>query len=132
MSASTDLDLAAWYRRYNARCNAHEFDRLGEFVCDDVEVNGSRQGLSAYVSGLQNVVRAFPDYRWDIRHLFVDSPWISAHFLDTGTQHEEFLGIASSGRAVRLQEFAVYRVENDRIAEVWVTADNLSLLEQLR
>lgn len=28
---------------------------------------------------------AFPDYSWDLRHLFVEGCWLSAHFLDTGT-----------------------------------------------
>ena len=28
----TDEDLAAFYRRYNACCNAHRFDDFGAFV----------------------------------------------------------------------------------------------------
>jgi predicted ester cyclase len=48
---------------------------------------------------------------------------IAAHFADTGTH--------VSGRAVRTQEFAFYRVAGGRIAEVWVTADNLAVREQL-
>jgi predicted ester cyclase len=125
-------DLAATYRRYNGRCNAHEFDTLGEFVAEDVQVNGEPQGLAGYVTGLQAVVRAFPDYRWDLRHLFVDGDWVSAHFVDTGTHRGEFLGIPATGRRVSTQEFAVYRWAGGRIAEVWVTADNLALVEQLR
>jgi predicted ester cyclase len=129
---STAPDLGSLYRRYNARCNAHDFDTLHEFVDADVEVNGARQGLPAYVDGLQSVVQAFPDYRWELRHLLVDDCWVSAHFLDTGTHRGPFLGVPATGRAVTVQEFAVYRIEADRIVEVWVTADNLSLLDQLR
>jgi predicted ester cyclase len=132
VSGSTAAPLAAFYRRYNARCNAHEFDTLEEFVDEDVQVNGVRQGLPAYVAGLQNVVEAFPDYRWDLRHLLVDGRWVSAHFVDTGTHRGPFLGVPATGRAVTLQEFAVYRIQADKIVEVWVTADNLSLLDQLR
>ena len=130
--SADDEELAALYRRYNACCNAHDFDRLGEFVVDDVEVNGEIQGLESYVAGLRTVVSAFPDYRWDIQHLFVDSPWVSAHFTDTGTHRGEFLGIPATGRQVRTQEFSVYRFGTGRIVEVWVAADNLSVLEQLR
>lgn len=43
-----------------------------------------------------------------------------------------FLGVAATGRAVTTQEFAIYRFENDVIAEVWVAADNLRLVDQLR
>jgi predicted ester cyclase len=132
MSAPDDQDLEALYRRYNGLCNAHRFDRLGEFVSPDVEVNGEVQGLQAYVRGLQEVVRAFPDYRWDLRHLFVAGCWVSAHFVDTGTHRGSFLGVPATGRAVTTQEFAIYRFAGGRIAEVWVTADNLRLLDQLR
>jgi predicted ester cyclase len=124
--------LESFYRHYNELCNEHRFDRLGDFVAVDVAVNGEIQGLDAYVAGLEAVVRAFPDYRWNLRHLLVDSPWISAHFLDTGTHRGTFLGVAATGRTVGIQEFATYRVDAGRIVEVWVAADNLDLLRQLR
>ncbi len=126
------LELEAIYRRYNSLCNAHRFERLGEFVAPDVEVNGEVQGLAAYVDGLRAVVRAFPDYRWDLRHLLVSGAWLSAHFLDSGTHRGTFLGVPATGRTVSTQEFAIYRFDAGRIAEVWVTADNLRLLDQLR
>jgi steroid delta-isomerase-like uncharacterized protein len=131
MSAVNEQDLESVYRRYNSLCNAHRFDRLSEFVAQDVEVNGEVQGLQAYVDGLQAVVQAFPDYRWDLQHLFVSGAWVSAHFRDTGTHRGTFLGVPATGRAVSTQEFAIYRFQAGRIAEVWVTADNLRLLDQL-
>lgn len=124
--------LESLYRRYNERCNDHRFDQLGEFVAIDVEVNGEVLGLSAYVAGLEAVVRAFPGYRWNLRHLLVDSPWISAHFMDAGTHLGTFLDVQATGRTVQIQEFAIYRVDAGLIVEVWVAADNLELLRQLR
>ena len=131
-AANAKRDLEARYRRYNAACNAHEFDRLGEFVAQRVEVNGEVQGLAAYVRGLEAVVQAFPDYRWNLRHLLVDGCWVAAHFTDTGTHTGAFLGVSATGRAVGAQEFAIYRFDAGVIVEVWVTADNLRLLDQLR
>ena len=132
MSDASGENLKDWYRRYNGVCNAHRFEELGSYVADDVVVNGENQGLAGYVSGLHAVVEAFPDYRWELRHLLVEGPWIGAHFVDTGTHNGTFLGVPATGRRVTTQEFAVYRFEGDLIAEVWVTADNLALLEQLR
>jgi predicted ester cyclase len=125
-------DLAETYRRYNATCNAHRFADLHEFVHDDVVVNGERQGLAGYVAGLEAVVRAFPDYVWEIAHLLVDGDVVAAHFVDTGTHRGEWLGVPPTGRQVRTQEFAVYRWADGRISEVWVTADDLRVLDQLR
>jgi steroid delta-isomerase-like uncharacterized protein len=121
----------AFYRRYLAACNAHEFDRLGEFVAADVQVNGEPKGLDSYVAGLREVVQAFPDYHWDLRDLFVDGDRIAARFIDTGTHRGPAFGVPATGRAVQTQEFAFYRLAGGLIAEVWVTADNLSLLRQL-
>jgi predicted ester cyclase len=124
--------LAERYRRYLATCNEHRFAELGEFVAEDVVVNGEPQGVAGYVAGLEAVVRAFPDYRWDLRHLLVDGDVVAAHFADTGTHRGEWLGVPATGRRVATQEFAVYRWSRGRIAEVWVTADDLRVLDQLR
>jgi aspartyl-tRNA synthetase len=128
----TNDELAAFYRRYNECCNAHRFEDLHEFVAPNVVVDGAERGLDAYADALRAVVHAFPDYRWELRHLLVDAPWIAAHFADTGTHGGTFLGVAATGRAVSVQEFAFYRVDARHIAEVWGTADDLDLLEQLR
>src|SRR5689334_24696224 len=128
----TDDELSAFYHRYNECCNAHRFEDLREFVAADVVVDGAPRGLDAYADALRAVVRAFPDYRWELRHLVVDAPWVAAHFEDTGTHGGTFLGVPATGRAVSAQEFAVYRVDAGRIAEVWGTADDLHILEQLR
>ena len=125
-------ELEAFYRRYNACCNAHAFDRLGEFVAAEVEINGERRRLDDYARNLSFVVDAFPDFRWDLRHLLVDGDWIAGHFVDTGTHRGTFLGVPASGRAVTTEEFAFYRVAEGRIAEVWGTAFHLRLLDQIR
>jgi predicted ester cyclase len=56
-------ELEALYRRYLQRCNEHRFDELGEFVDEDVEVNGAGQGLRGYAEGLGAVVEAWPALR---------------------------------------------------------------------
>jgi predicted ester cyclase len=128
----TDDGLAAFYRRYNAYCNEHRFDDFGEFVADDVVINGTDRGLDAYTGGLRVVVGGFPDYRWELRHLVVDAPWIAAHLTDTGTHRGPFFGIEATGRSVSTEEFAFYRIDAGRIAEVWGMAFHVQLLEQLR
>jgi predicted ester cyclase len=128
----TGDQLATFYGRYNACCNGHRFEDLGEFVARDVAIDGTDRGLEAYAAELRAVVRAFPDYRWEVRRLVVDAPWIAAHLTDTGTHCEPFRGVPATGRSVALPEFAFYRVEGGRIAEVWGSAFHVHLVEQLR
>ena len=125
-------DLAAFYRRYNASCNEHRFEDLGEFVAPAVVINGSGRGLDAYTENLRSIVRAFPDYRWELRHLVVDAPWLAVHLADTGTHRDTFHGIPPTGRSVSFPEFAFYRIDAGRIAEVWGMAFHINLLEQIR
>ena len=61
----------------------------------------------------------------------VDAPWIAAHLTDTGTHRAEFHGVQATGRSVAIPEFAFYRVDAGRIAEVWGSAFDVHLLEQL-
>jgi len=128
----TDNGLAAFYRRYNACCNEHRFEDLGEFVARDVAINDAEHGLDVYMENLRSVVRTFPDQRWEVRHLVVDEPWVAVHLTDTGTHRGPYLGVAPTGRFVTTQEFALYRIEAGRIAAVWGTVDHAHLLEQIR
>jgi aspartyl-tRNA synthetase len=128
----TRQELAGFYRRYNACCNEHRFDDFHEFVAPDVLINGGEIPSDAYTDGLRVVTRAFPDYRWEVRHLVIDPPWIAAHLTDTGTHRGPFSGVAPTGRTVSTPEFAVYRVDAGRIAEVWGMAFHLPLLDQIR
>ena len=121
-------EIAAFYRRYHGRCNAHEFGRLTEFVTADVQVNGALAGSDGYIGGLETVCRAFPDLHWELMHLFVDPPWIAGHFTVTGTHQGSIPGVEPTGRTVRFQEFAIYRLADGKIAEVW---GDLGTVEQI-
>ncbi len=127
-----DHTLQSWFESYLRVCNQHVFDRLGHFVATDVMVNGRPAGLETYVTGLRKVARGFPDYRWTLQHLVMNDGWLAAHYLDTGTHLGTFMGIGATGVRVRTDEFAFYRITDFMITEVWVTADNVGLLEQIR
>jgi predicted ester cyclase len=81
---------------------------------------------------LRSIVRSFPDYRWELRQLVIDPPWIAARLADTGTHRDAFFGLPATGRVVSTPEFAFYRVAAGRIAEVWGEAFHVQLLEQIR
>ena len=128
----TEDGLAAFYRRYNRCCNEHRFEDLAEFVARDVAIDGTVRGLDAYAEELRAVIGAFPDFHWELRRLVVDPPWVAAHLTDTGTHRGSFLGVPATGRAVDVPEFAFYRIDAGRIAEVWGSAFGVHLLQQIR
>ncbi len=108
-----------FYRRYIDCCNQHRFEELGEFVAEDVRGGDGKEGLESYIAGCQAVVDAFPDYHWDLQQVLVDGDWLAARLVDTGTHSGTFRGVPATGRVITVQELAVYRLENGRIAEGW-------------
>ncbi len=123
----TGESVRAVYERYNATCNRHAFDELEEFVHPVIRVNGTEQTRQEYADGLFEVHRAFPDYRWEIQRTVFEHPWLAVHFRDVGTHLGPWRAVAPTGRTVTTDEFAMYRFEDGRMAEVWVTADNARL-----
>lgn len=74
---------------------------------------------------------AFPDLEVEPHVLLVEDDLVAGHFLGRGTHRGLFNGVPPSGRAWEARCTAVYRVEDGRIAEAWVTWDLLALMEQL-
>lgn len=115
------------FGHYNAICNRHAFGELAPYLCDVVMVNGRERTAQEYIDDLVAVNDAFPDYRWDAQRIVVEHPWLAVHFADSGTHLGTWQGVPATGRQVTTDEFAMYRFDGDRIAEVRVTADNARL-----
>ena len=120
--------LAEFYAAYIGICNRHLFDDLAGFVHERLVVNGQPRTTAEYISDLYRVTDAFPDYEWTVQHLVIEAPWLSVHLSNRGTHLGPWLGRPPSGEPVTTEEFAMYRIEADRIAEIWSTADNARLL----
>jgi predicted ester cyclase len=73
------------YRRYLDVCNRHAFSELAPCLRDVVLVNGRERTAREYMDDLDAVVRAFPDYRWELQRAVVEEPWLAVHLTDRGT-----------------------------------------------
>jgi predicted ester cyclase len=111
--------MEAFYRRYLECCNARRFDDLAGFLTADVEVNGERYGVDRYVTGVRQVVLAAPDFHWEIQQVLVAGDHLAVRLTDTGT--------TVAGRPFSIQELAIYRVVDGRIAAVWGDLDHTRL-----
>ena len=118
------LDL---YDRYLAACNARDWERLGDFVADEVAVNGRRRTRDEYVADIRATVAVFPDYVWELRRAVVEGEWLAVHLYDRGTRQRPFMGAPGDGARVETDEFDLYRIVDGRIVIVDGTADNARL-----
>jgi predicted ester cyclase len=122
-----DGKILEMYTTYLAACNNRDWETIAGFVHSSVLVNGIRRTRQQYVDDIKKTVAVFPDYVWELRHTVEQQPWLAVHLHDMGTRHQTFLGAPGDLSPVETDEFAMYRITEGRIAELWGTADNARL-----
>ena len=85
---------------------------------------GQRQFFSYFFS-------AFPDFKLTFEDEIVDGNRVAGRGYFTGTHKGEFQGIPATGKQVKVSFMDIWRVEGNRLAEYWGSADMLGLLQQL-
>ena len=119
------------YLSYLEYCNEHDFDRMASFYASTIKVNEVRMDPSAVRAQFAPLFSAFPDWHWEMRHLVVDGDYIALHFTVTGTHRGSFQGIKATGRRVTTVEFTLYRLEDDKFAEVWDLTDMDAVMREI-
>jgi len=83
------------------------------------------------VSFLKNECITFPDAQETVLDLVAEGQKVAARSRFFGTQLGRLGSYPPSGKVLSATTLAIYRLEEGRIAEVWVEWDNLSGLRQL-
>ena len=76
--------------------------------------------------------RAFPDMTLDLDGAVYDEDRVALQFTLDGTNTGPILGLPPTGRHVEMPIAIVFRVEGDRIAEIWFYANLLAPIIQQR
>jgi predicted ester cyclase len=74
---------------------------------------------------------AFPNWKEEIEIKAVDGNTIAYISTGTGTQTGQAGELPPKGKKCELEHIIIHRFENEKIAESWVSWDNLALLGQL-
>jgi predicted ester cyclase len=127
----SETDLRAFYDRYIDALNAHQFDRLDEFVSDEVTLNSEPGTRDTIYGVLTSDIDAVPDFHWETQEFLVDGNRIAARLVNTGTPVKEWLGVAPSGVQFEIIEFAIYEVRDGRFVHMSALHDAASLQRQL-
>jgi predicted ester cyclase len=117
----SDGEMLEMYRAYLAACNDRAWEVVAGFLHSSMLVNGIRRTREQYVDDIRKTIAVFPDYSWELQHVVEQSPWLA------GTREQDFLGAIGDLSPVETDEFAMYRITDGRIAELWGTADNARL-----
>ena len=52
---------------------------------------------------------------------------VTLHAVHTG----EFQGMPATGKQIAVPQIAIHRIQNGKIAEVWVSSDDVGMMQQL-
>lgn len=135
---SPTSDGAFDYRKYiDGVYNAHNADAVEQFFTSDVVVHNlapdgeDGKGVDYLKQLAKGLMEAFPDVRLTVQEVVREGDRLSARVLIEGTHKGEFAGIKPTGRTVKVTNFAMYRLQGDKIAEVWSLTDVALLRLQL-
>lgn len=91
------------------------------------------EGIPAFRDGYMRPTQAaFPDIRHEVKDLLFDGDKVVMRFHGEGTHEGAFIGFQPTGKVMRYEGIAIFRMEGARIAEVWVIsnfAKNLAALQ---
>ena len=92
---------------------------------------GEIKGLKEVTNYIQLVLKALPDAQVKVKDIFATEERAALRITVSGTHQGEFLGTASTGKKVELNQINLYRFEEGRIAETWQLMDVAGFMRQI-
>ena len=74
---------------------------------------------------------AMPDFQTRIEDIVAEGDKGALRITWSGTHKGELMGIPATGKHVEVTEMQFYRIQDGKIAERWVEADMLGMLQQM-
>lgn len=117
--------------------NAQDWPRVLTLLAPDFTRHSTAAGepgvrsAKDLVAFLQAEFATFPDATETLLDLVGEEDKVAARHQFRGTQLGPMGPFPSSGKVLNANYLAIYRVENQRIAEAWAEWDNLAGLKQL-
>jgi steroid delta-isomerase-like uncharacterized protein len=133
---STETNRAVVRRWIEEGWNGHNTALIDTLYAPDVVQHDpssplpvtSREAMKQYIGGF---LTAFPDLRFTTDDLLAEGDKVLWRFTAVGSNTGPLLSIPPSGQPVTVTGMALFRVAEERIAEVWVNFDALGMLQTL-
>jgi predicted ester cyclase len=124
-------------RRLGEAINARRWEMLDDIVAPDfvrhcqATPDVDVRSLEAFKVYLRQDASAFPDSRQNLEFMLGEGDLLALWITYAGTQRGPIGPFPPSGKKLQLDCAVVLRVAGGKIAEMWVTWDNLAALAQL-
>jgi steroid delta-isomerase-like uncharacterized protein len=88
-------------------------------------------GAEVFKGFVADFVNAVSDCKDEIDFIIADSNMVAYVTTTTGVQTGPMGDIPASGKEFMLKNIVIHRIENGKVAETWISWDNVALLTQL-
>jgi len=121
-------------RRFTELFNSDDPSAVEEVFTPDCTLHlasGDVEGVEQMKGFIGAYRNAFPDAHSTIDRQVAEDEMVVTLWTARGTHLGAFMGIEPTGRKFEISGVTTEKVEGDRISEVWVTRDELSMMQQL-
>lgn len=129
----SEVNKAVMRRVIEDGLNKRNFSVINEVYLDCVyrsPVTGEIRG-EALKQFIKSVLVAFPDSRYTVEDQLADGDKVFTRWSFTGTHKGELMGIAPTGKPVRISGMVIDRIVDGKIVEEWEEWDALGMMQQL-
>jgi steroid delta-isomerase-like uncharacterized protein len=89
------------------------------------------RGIEGLKQMYSMTIASFPDWNEHIEILSAEGDKVAYLSKGKGTQQGPFGPFPASGKSIEVTIIGIHRIENSKIAETWVTWDNVAWLTQM-
>ena len=129
----SEVNKAVMRRLIEEGFNKRNFSVINEMYLDCVyrsPVTGEIRG-EAVKQFFQSVLGAFPDARYTVEDQLAEGEKVATRWSCSGTHKGELMGIAPTGKPVRISGMITDRIVDGKIAEEWSEWDALGMMQQM-
>jgi predicted ester cyclase len=116
----------------------HNMDLLSDIVSDKILVHPTAMPCEASFFGINGISnwlnsqwKSFPDLKITDYFTISEGDIVSVHWEAEGTSKNNFLMLPPSGKKIHYTGNSMYRIEDEKISEIWETRNTLGIMKQL-
>src|SRR6266704_1806014 len=133
---STEENKALVRRFYDEVTNGRNVAVLDELLAPNFEgfkAEGADHGQNReeFKHMISMALNAFPDHHQTVHDWIAENDKVVTRWTVQGTQQGEYVGIAPTGKQVKITGMDIFRIVDGKIVEVWAEVDMLGVRQQL-
>ena len=121
-------------RRFFAALDDQDIDAVADLLASDYRLHfdgNPEMDRGAGIGFFGAFLAAFPDISHQVQDQLAEGNQIATRIVVRGTHQHEMMGIPATGNEIAISAINIIRFNQGKIAEHWVNADSLGLMQQI-